>query len=175
MANREALRQLHARLAARLQEARSEGVATARWLAVEAGGRRYLMPLAHAGEIFPWSGVLRVPYTQPWLLGVANLRGSLAAVVDFPGLLGQSVARTEMSLADASLLAFNPALEVHAALLVDRLLGLRGAQNFTGMQDTPADAPAYLGATYVDEAGDAWQEIDLRHLAQDPGFLHIRA
>ncbi|MEG1454237.1 MAG: chemotaxis protein CheW, partial [Comamonas sp.] len=66
MANREALRQLHARLAARLQAARSEGVAAASWLAVEAGGSRYLMPLAHAGEIFPWSGVLRVPYTRPW-------------------------------------------------------------------------------------------------------------
>ena len=175
MANREALRQLHARLAARLQAARSEGVAAASWLAVEAGGGRYLMPLAHAGEIFPWSGVLRVPYTQPWLMGVANLRGTLVAVVDFPGLQGKTVARNEMTLADASLLAFNPALEVHAALLVDRLLGLRGAQNFTGMQDAPADAAAWRGATYFDAAGDSWQEIDLRLLSQDPDFLHISA
>lgn len=175
MANREALRQLHARLAARLQAARSESVAAASWLAVEAGGSRYLMPLAHAGEIFPWAGVLRVPYTRPWLMGVANLRGTLVAVVDFPGLQGKAVARNEMTLADASLLAFNPALEVHAALLVDRLLGLRGAQNFTGMQDAPLDAPGYWGATYFDEAGDSWQEIDLQSLAQDPEFLHIRA
>ncbi|MET1115917.1 MAG: chemotaxis protein CheW [Comamonas sp.] len=175
MANREALRQLHARLAARLHAARSEGVTTARWLAVEAGASRYLMPLVHAGEIFPWSGVLRVPYTRPWLLGVANLRGTLAAVVDFSGLLGQSTARSEMALAGASLLAFNPMLEVHAALLVDRLLGLRGAQDFTGMQDAPADAPAWRGATYFDAAGDSWQEIDLRLLSHDPDFLHIRA
>ena len=175
MANREALRQLHARLAARLQAARSEDVATASWLAVEAGANCYLMPLAQAGEIFPWSGVLRVPYTRPWLLGVANLRGTLAAVVDFSGLLGRTVARSEMALTGASLLAFNPALEVHAALLVDRLLGLRGAQSFTGMRDAPADAPGYWGATYFDEAGDSWQAIDLQRLAQDPEFLHIRA
>ena len=54
MANREALRQLHARLAARLQAARSEGVAAASWLAVDAGGSKYVMPLAQAGGIFPW-------------------------------------------------------------------------------------------------------------------------
>lgn len=175
MANREALRQLHARLAARLQAARSDDVAAASWLAVEAGGLKYLMPLAQSGEIFPWSGVLPVPYTQPWFMGVANLRGTLAAVVDFPALLGRAVARTEMSLGDASLLAFNAALEVNAALLVDRLLGLRGAQNFAGMQDAPADAPGFWGATYFDEAGEPWQEIHLQNLSQDPVFLSIRA
>ena len=175
MAQREALRQLHARLAARLQAARSEDVATAHWLAVEAGARRYLMPLAQAGEIFPWTGVLAVPYTQPWLLGVANLRGTLVAVVDFPGLQGQTLARNEMTLADASLLVFNPALEVHAALLVDRLLGLRGTQSFTAMRDAPRGSPGYWGATYIDAAGADWQEIDLQRLARDPEFLHIRA
>lgn len=175
MADREALRQLHARLAARLQAARSEGATTARWLAVEAGGGRFLVPLVHAGEIFPWPGVLPVPYTRPWLLGVANLRGTLAAVVDFSALLGRAAARSEMALADASLLAFHPLLEMHAALLVDRLLGLRGAQDFSGMQDAPPDAPAWRGARYIDQAGDAWQEIDLRLLSQDFEFLHIRA
>lgn len=180
MANREALRQLQARLAARLQAARSEGVSAASWLAVEAGGAKYLLPLAQSGEIFPWSGVLPVPYTQPWFMGVANLRGCLAAVVDFARLLGSAVVRTEMSLGDASLLVFNPALEVNAALLVDRLLGLRGPQDFVGMQDTPAaavpaDALGYLGAIYFDDAGEPWQEIHLQSLSQDPAFLSIRA
>lgn len=175
MANREALKQLHARLVARLQVTRSEGVAAASWLAVEAGGGRYLIPLAQSGEIFPWVGVLPVPYTQPWFMGVANLRGSLAAVVDFPGLLGRTVKRTEMSLVDASLLAFNAALDVNAALLVDRLLGLRGPQNFSSMQDAPADAPGYCGAIYFDDAGESWQEIHLQSLSQDPVFLSIRA
>ena len=175
MANREALRQLQARLAARLQAARSEGVTVASWLAVEAGGTKYLLPLAQSGEIFPWTGVLPVPYTQPWFMGVANLRGSLAAVVDFPRLLGRSVERTEMSLGDASLLAFNPALEVNAALLVDRLLGLRGPQDFVGMQAAPVEAPSYHGATYFDDVREPWQEIHLQNLSQDPVFLSIRA
>jgi twitching motility protein PilI len=53
MANREALRDLQSRLAGRLQAARSEGVSVAAWLAVQAGGRDYLLPLNQAGEIFP--------------------------------------------------------------------------------------------------------------------------
>ena len=51
MANREALRELQSRLAGRLQAARTEGV-QASWLAVEAGGSRYLFPRAQSGEIF---------------------------------------------------------------------------------------------------------------------------
>jgi twitching motility protein PilI len=77
MANREALRDLQSRLAGRLQAARSEGVSVAAWLAVQAGGRDYLLPLNQAGEIFPWTGVQPVPYTQAWFLGIANLRGAL--------------------------------------------------------------------------------------------------
>eukprot|EP01031_Cornospumella_fuschlensis_P004273 gene4273-5341_t len=52
MANRQALRELQTRLADRLQIARTQGVA-ASWLAVEAGGKNYLFPMAQAGEIFP--------------------------------------------------------------------------------------------------------------------------
>ena len=123
MANREALRDLQSRLAGRLQAARSEGVNVAAWLAVQAGGRDYLLPLTQSGEIFPWTGVQPVPYTQPWFLGIANLRGALMGVIDIAQMLGHGQARNEQELLECSLLAFNPALEVNAALLVDKLLG----------------------------------------------------
>ena len=99
MANREALRDLQSRLAGRLQAARSEGVKVAAWLAVQAGGRNYLMPLGQSGEIFPWAGVQPVPYTKPWFLGIANLRGTLAGVIDLASLLGHGVTRSEPALA----------------------------------------------------------------------------
>ncbi len=78
MANRDALRVFQSRLAGRLQAARSTGV-SASWLAIEAGDAKYLFPLGHAGEIFPWTLPQPVPYTEPWFLGVANLRGGLRA------------------------------------------------------------------------------------------------
>jgi twitching motility protein PilI len=167
MANREALRDLQSRLAGRLQAARSEGV--------QAGGRNYLMPLGQSGEIFPWAGVQPVPYTKPWFLGIANLRGTLAGVIDLASLLGHGVARSEPALAESSLLAFNAALEVNAALLVDRLQGLRSADAFVRTEAAPEHSPAFFGPVHIDEAGHRWQELQLQRLSQTSEFLSIRA
>ncbi len=175
MANREALKELQTRLAARLQAAKAEGVAVASWLAVESGAQNFLLPLAQSGEIFPWAGVQPVPYTQPWFLGVANLRGTLTGVVDLAGLLAASPPRPEQALLEASLLALNPALEVNAALLVDRLVGLRAAQAFVAAEPPQGEAAAYWGSTYIDAQGTRWQELNLQALSQHPAFLSIGA
>ena len=98
MANREALRELQSRLASRLREAQSHD-ATPSWLAVEAQGQGFLFPLEQAGEIFPWSAPLPVPYTRAWFLGVANLRGGLYGVIDLVAFLGQTVAAPQAGFA----------------------------------------------------------------------------
>lgn len=175
MANREALRELQIRLASRLQAARSETEAVSSWLAVESGGKNYLMPLVQAGEIFSWTTVQPVPYTQNWFLGVANLRGGLTGVVDLAQLLGHGRARTEQELGDCSLLALNGALEVNAALLVDRLAGLRGTEAFVRSEAPEADAADFFGTTYIDAGGIHWLELNLQVLSQHPAFLSISA
>jgi twitching motility protein PilI len=96
-------------------------------------------------------------------------------VVDLAGLLGAASPRTEQNLSDASLLALNAALEVNAALLVDRLAGLRGTDAFVSSEPPAEDAPAFFGPTYVDSNGARWQEINLQRLSQNPAFLSISA
>lgn len=188
MSNRQTLRDLQTRLAARLQAARTEGASVA-WLAAEAGAQRYLFPLSQAGEIFPWTPVQPVPYTQPWFLGVANLRGGLCGVVDFvrfaaehgrggsapaeAGTLSAAGQRTDGLAGEASLLSFNAALEVQCALVVDRLAGLRGGEAFVSVRPPAEGMAAWFGHVYVDAQGDAWQEVDLQVLAQHPFFLSI--
>src|SRR3990167_8961523 len=169
MANREALRELQTRLASRLQAARTEGSSVSSWLAVESAGSFYLLPLGQSGEIFPWVSIQAVPYTQRWFLGVANLRGGLGGVVDLAGLLGSAAPRTEQALSEASLLAFN------AALLVDRLEGLRGTDAFVSSEPPAEDSPAFFGTTYIDSSGTRWQELNLQILCQRPAFLSISA
>ena len=34
--------------------------------------------------------IATVPLTQPWFLGVANIRGNLYSVVDFAGFVGRA-------------------------------------------------------------------------------------
>lgn len=176
MANREALRELQSRLASRLQAARAEGV-QAGWLAVESAGRNYLFPLSQAGEIFPFAAPQMVPYTQPWFLGVANLRGGLFGVVDLASFVsGQPpVQRSDAGRAEARIVALNALLEVNCALLIDRLAGLRNTDAFVNSSAAPQGSPDYFGSGYTDASGAFWQEINLQALSQQPQFLSISA
>ena len=177
MANRDALRAFQSRLASRLQAARTTGVA-ASWLAIEAGEGKYLFPLAHAGEIFPWTPPQPVPYTEPWFLGVANLRGGLYGVVQLSAFASGAPgapAASEAARMQSRLVAFNELLEVNCALLVDRLAGLRGVEAFTAAEAPGAEAPAWHGHLYTDAAGERWQEVNLQALSQQPQFLSIGA
>jgi twitching motility protein PilI len=176
MANRDALRAFQSRLASRLQAARTSDV-SASWLAVEAGEANYLFPLGHAGEIFPWMAPQAVPYTAPWFLGVANLRGGLYGVVEL-STFATGVAPTggsETARAQSRLVALNELLEVNCALLIDRLVGLRGVDAFVSSRPPGADAPVWFGHSYTDAAGGSWQEVNLQALSQQSQFLSIGA
>jgi twitching motility protein PilI len=179
MANKVALRELQTRLAERLQEARTQERGKS-WLAVEAGGHALLFPLHDAGEIFPVGPMLPVPHTHQWFLGVANLRGGLHGVIDLGGFL--SGARQRASDAEPGveagrdqhrLVALNPALECHAALLVDRLAGLRNPAQLRPEASDGDPRPAFAGDRYRDDSGRLWQEVRLAALASDPAFLKI--
>ncbi|MGR4869071.1 chemotaxis protein CheW [Variovorax sp. LARHSF232] len=176
MANRDALRAFQSRLAGRLQAARSSGV-SASWLAVEAGDAKFLFPLGHAGEIFPWTPPQPVPYTQQWFLGVSNLRGGLYGVIEFATFAAgrRTGPVTEAARAQSRLVALNELLEVNCALLIDRLVGLRGVEAFVSSKPPAEDAPAWTGVSYTDEAGEEWQEVNLQALSQQPQFLSIGA
>ncbi|HSW19411.1 MAG TPA: chemotaxis protein CheW [Ramlibacter sp.] len=176
MANREALRELQSRLASRLQAARSHGMQAA-WLAVEAAGQRYLLPLAQAGEIFSYANPQPVPYTRPWFLGVANLRGGLCGVIDLAAYIAGRAPpqRSDAARAESRLVALNAILGVNCAVLIDRLAGLKGLDGFASSSAAPPEAPAWFGSGYTDPQGVYWQEINLQALSQQPQFLSISA
>lgn len=177
MAKRQSLKELQERLAQRLAVAKTQAV-SATWLAVEAGGQRYLLPLVQSGEIFPWAPVQKVPYTKGWYVGVANLRGGLHGVVDLASLVaGQPVAATVQDRvgSESRLVSLHSALSINAVLWIDRLLGLRNPAMFSAVADRPASAPGYVTRLLVDLQGQAWQELDLQALVSEPEFLAIAA
>lgn len=178
MANREAIRELQARLASRLQAARNEGLSIS-WLAVKSGGLNYLFPLAQSGEIFPITSLHPVPYARQWFRGVVNLRGGLYGVVDLARFVSGDVAVTSASTAaaptEALVVTLNTALDVNCALLVETLAGLRNPEAFTIAHAPVADAPAYFGNRFTDASGEFWQEINLQTLSRLPRFLNITA
>lgn len=178
MSNKQGLRELQQRLAQRMQAAREQSQQSS-WLAVECAGVPLLFSLRQAAEIFTPVQLKAVPYVQPWLLGVANLRGGLHTVVDlaaFLGLRGQPGA-LRAEAAQSRLVSVNPELNVNCALLVDRLVGLRGDELQPVADDDGKDAarPAFAGPRLRDPAGRSWQVLDLEALVRHEQFLRITA
>ncbi|HRP28163.1 MAG TPA: chemotaxis protein CheW [Burkholderiaceae bacterium] len=174
MANKEALRELQTRLAERLKSVRAE-VPGVSWLAVECAGRGFLLPLHEAGEIFAMTPIVPVAHARPWFLGVANLRGGLHGVVDLAAFLGIKGGDrpSEPARERVQLVAFNAALDVNCALLVDRLAGLRRATQMTPEADAPSARPDFVGDRYRDDTGRVWQELRLAELARHESFLRV--
>lgn len=179
MAKRQSLKDLQERLAQRLTAAKAE-TSTATWLAVSAGGTPYLLPLVQSAEIFPWTTVQTVPYTKPWYAGVTSLRGGLYGVVDLARLTGRESSTSalppvERVSSETRLVGVHAALGINAVLWVDRLLGLRNPSMFGAVAQRPPDAPDYFARSLVDHHAQTWQELDLKALVADPGFLAIAA
>jgi twitching motility protein PilI len=117
-----------------------------------------------------------VPHTQPWFVGVANLRGGLHGVVDLARFLGLPDTSTAEAVREQSrLVAFGAALGMNCALLVDRLAGLRSSDQMTVAPNDGAARPGFAGDVLIDPAQRTWQTLDLARLAQDEHFLSIVA
>jgi twitching motility protein PilI len=156
MSNKEALRELQVRLANRLQAAR-ERPREAGWLAVECAGAGLLLPLGQAGEIQSLREVTPVPHAAPWLVGVANVRGQLNAVMDLAAFLG--LRERGAGTRTGQLVVFNPGLRVNSALLIDRLVGLRDSEQLQRVTDDSGPArlsPCANGATARAGSGMNW-------------------
>ena len=167
MAQRISLRDYQRDLAARLRAA--DSARTSSKLAVQAGADGWLVALVEAGEVIPVPPITPVPQTRLWFKGVANVRGNLYSVVDFPAFLGGK----GVSLGEQSrLLLLAPRYRAGAGLLVDGSLGLRNPESWQPRQ--PAQAPAaWQRAEYEDEAGRVWKELDVAELVRDPNFLTV--
>ncbi len=160
-ARRTRLRQYQEELLERMQAARTGSGARTHQLGVEIGGERYLLDLLEAGEIVPVPPLTSVPLTQPWYLGLANIRGSLVGVIDLARFFGLPDNAAAPGSA-ARLVTFSPSLGMPCGFLAARVHGLRQA---AGM--TPS------AGRLVDADGHAWTPLALAALAQDERFLQV--
>ncbi|ALK98855.1 type IV pili signal transduction protein [Massilia sp. WF1] len=162
-ARRARLRQYQEELLERMQAARTGSGRRTHQLGVEIGGERYLLDLLEAGEIVPVPALTTVPLTQPWYLGLANIRGSLVGVVDLARFFGAQGAQDGAPAGPAArLVTFAPGLGLPCGFLAARVHGLRQAADMR-----PQDG------RLVDPDGNAWTPLALAALAQDERFLQV--
>ena len=172
MAERTSLQQFQTDLARKLAESVDRPMASG-WLGVSWRGVRALLPLTQAAEIFNPVALQRLPHTQGWVLGVANLRGGLSLVIDWVRLLGLEAQAPERG-GDETVywVHLNPALGVDAALCVDHLLGLRGSDDMVAV--VPGPAVAGIKRRCRDRQAQEWVELDMVGLCASPSFMDPR-
>ncbi|WBS02209.1 chemotaxis protein CheW [Pseudoduganella sp. SL102] len=174
---RSRLRQYQVQLLERMQAAQGTGTAAARELGVLVGARHCLLDLTQMGEIVPSHSITPVPLTQPWYLGLANVRGNLLGVVDLAAYLGDGPGThadhgTHAAGPDTRLLTFAASLGLPCALLANRVLGLRRLADMRA-DGSDAAAPGWCAERYVDGDGQPWTRLDLAGLAREPRFLQV--
>jgi len=153
------LRQYQVQLLERMQAARSNAGARVNQLGVMIGPERFLLELTQVGEIVPVPSITVVPLTQPWYLGLANIRGNLISVIDLARYQLQSETGTG---SDGRVITFATGLGFNCGLLVSRVYGLRHA---AGMEA--------CGARLRDADANEWTPLDLAVLVSETRFLHI--
>ncbi len=165
---RSRMREFQTRLVERMQAARGGSDVRAGQLGVLIGETRWLFDLQQAGEIVAVSSITKVPLTQPWFLGLANIRGNLISVVDFARFQGGAASAIDK---DARIIAFAPSLSFNAGLLVSKVLGLRNVADMEQYGDSQGSGVPPL--RFVDGDHQIWHVLDLAAVSQDPAFLHV--
>ncbi len=132
---------------------------------------RLLAPLGEVTEILTMPKLSRVPGVKPWVLGIANVRGTLLPVMDLAGFLhGRRTPLTKRS----RVLVLNQH-GVVAGLLVDDVLGLRHFEKESRLNRMPSPDMVvlpYLECAYQDEE-QYWGVFSMNRLAQSPLFMQV--
>ncbi|MDR2016018.1 MAG: chemotaxis protein CheW [Burkholderiales bacterium] len=139
-------------------------------LGFSAGNERWLCHLNQTEEVLVSPPITPVPLTQPWFLGLTNVRGNLYSVIDFSLFLGKApvIHNTEARL----VLLSRTTGAINAALLVQQVYGLRSVKGFAPTGQSAQDKMWSI-QNWMDAEGNAWHEVDLNKLAQDSEFQHI--
>jgi twitching motility protein PilI len=163
------LRDFSAQLAARLQAVPGPLAEPAR-LAVRIGANAYLLDMNKAGEIVAAPPVTPVPWTKPWYLGLANVRGRLVGVIDLMRLAGG----TPISAEDAQqLVVFNEDLKFNVGLLITRAFGLRNVRDLVPLGPVQERSRPWEARAFRDADGSRLVEIDLQGLTAFDEFASI--
>ena len=163
------LKDFQERLSERLRQ--SGGAPQSARLGLQVGERRLLVDLAEAGEIVTVpTAIAPVPLTREWFRGLVNLRGSLHGVTDLAHFEGGEPAPATR---EARLVAFAARLNVNAALLVARMLGLQNLAAMTPAGEAAQPERPWLGARWLDAEGREWTELSFARLAADERFMAV--
>lgn len=140
-------------------------------IAFRIGCNSLVAALGEVVEIIDYPEISRVPRTQSWLLGVANMRGNLLPVVDLKlCLLGETAFVTQKSR--ALVIRHN---DVYAGLVVDEVLGIKYFTETDVVESgvvVDTFLQPYISHSY-NKDGQCWFVFSISALTEAAGFLQV--
>lgn len=135
--------------------------------------KNLLIPLNEAREVFTVpSQISPVPCAQPWVFGIANLRGELLPLFDLKHFLyGQPTKVNKRS----RVVVINRA-HLHAGLLLDEVFGLKHFQHEPELDKTATQTPIspYISGS-ISQQDLHWDIFSFNKLVADQRFLNAAA
>ncbi|MGB5305960.1 MAG: chemotaxis protein CheW [Gammaproteobacteria bacterium] len=140
-------------------------------IAFRIGSSKLVAALGEVLEVIDYPEITRVPRTQSWLLGIANMRGSLLPVIDLQSCLhGKTAPLTQKSR--VLVIRQN---DVFSGLLVDEVLGIKYFTE-TDIVESGIAVDAFLHP-YVSHGyskdRQCWGVFSISALTQAAGFLQV--
>jgi len=145
----------------------------AQWVGVglRVGDDRLVVPREQIREVMKRPSLTRIPGAQPWLLGLANVRGQLMPVVDLKVLCGGApvadVRTTRVVLVNSD--------EVPMAVVVDEVFGFRRFAPEDHVDMTTGDGAGPILSDFIDGAfardQELWPVLSFLKVIQSPRLL----
>ena len=134
-------------------------------------GENFVAPMGQITEMLEVPAYTHLPGVQPWVMGLANVRGRLLPLFDlamyFGGHLGQQRRNRRVLILETETL--------FCGLVVERALGMQHfeiAQRSATRSALPESMLAHLAGAYTDANGGTWNIIDFQSLANDARFIN---
>jgi twitching motility protein PilI len=144
-----------------------------RGVAYRIGSHRLASGFGEVVEILSMPALTPVPGSQPWMLGVANVRGTLLPVVDLKQFLEGE--RTVLHEGQRVLVVRQPGGDV--AVTIDEMYGQRSFVDAQGIDVAPVSEGRY--AYFIERAyrinDQDWGVFSLERLARTPEFRQAAA
>ncbi len=134
------------------------------------GDSKLIAPMSEVKEILDLPEYTTVPGVKSWIVGVANVRGSLLPIMDMKGyLLGEDIKqRHKGRVIVIDYKGFN------TGLVVEEVYGLRHFRESDVTTETPdvhESISPYIERTFAQD-DERWPVIDFNEMTQDERFAH---
>jgi len=140
-------------------------------IAFHLGENRFVVAMSEIAEILEQPSYTRVPCTQNWFIGIANIRGALLPISDLNGFFyGTNLVNRTAS----RVLIFNKK-NLYIGIKVENVLGLKHFYMEEKINKLPplSDAIAPFVHSMFKRLDEEWLVLSLRDLVASEAFLQV--